>query len=57
MNIILLPTMHTNAGEGEDGGAGQRHEERTKELEIGKGGRYATLFDTIKNSMERMRKR
>jgi len=55
MNIILLPTMHTNAGEGEDGGAGQRHEERTKELEVGKGGRYATLFDTIKNSMVRMR--
>ena len=44
MNTILLPTMHTNAGEGEDGGAEQRHEERTKELEIGKGVMYAMLF-------------
>ena len=42
--IILLPTMHTNAGEGEDGGAGRSHEERTKELEIGKRAMYAVPF-------------
>ena len=32
MNIILLLTTYTNAGEGEDGDAGRSHKERTKEL-------------------------
>jgi len=36
--------MHTNAGEGEDGGAGRIHEERTRELEIGKIAMYAVPF-------------
>jgi len=36
--------MHTNAGKGEDGGAGRSHEERTRELEIGKGAMYAVPF-------------
>ena len=50
MNIILLPTMYTNASEGEDEDGGGGHGKRTKELEIGKGGRYATPFDAIKNT-------
>jgi len=44
INIILLLTMHTNAGKGEDGGAGRSHEERTRELEIGKIAMYAVPF-------------
>ena len=36
--------MHTNAGEGEDMGAGRRHEERTRELETGKGAMFAVPF-------------
>jgi len=36
--------MHTNAGEGEDGGAGRRHEERTRELETGKRAMCAMPF-------------
>ena len=36
--------MHTNAGEGEDGGAGRSHEERTRELETGKGAMFAVPF-------------
>ena len=34
--------MHTNAGE--DVGAERSHEERTRELEIGKGAMYAVPF-------------
>ena len=44
--------MHTNAGEGEDGGAGRSDEERTKELEIGKGGMYAMPFRGATGAME-----
>jgi len=36
--------MHTNAGEGEDVGAGRSHEERTRELETGKGAMFAVPF-------------
>jgi len=36
---------------------GEGDGKQSEKLKIGKGGRYATLFDTIKNSMERMRKR
>jgi len=36
--------MHTNAGEGEDGGAGRIHEERTRELETGKIAMCAVPF-------------
>ena len=42
--IILLLTMHINAGEGEDMGAGRRHEERTRELETGKRAMFAVPF-------------
>ena len=42
--IILLPTMHTNAGEDEDVGAERSHEERTREFGIGKGAMYAVPF-------------
>ena len=42
--IILLLTMHINAGEGEDGGAGRSHEERTRELETGKRAMCAVPF-------------
>ena len=56
--IILLPTMHTNAGEGEDVGAGRGHEKRTKELGIGKGGMYAMPFvrryGEVKADMKKM---
>ena len=44
MNTILLPTMHTNAGEGEDGGAGQDMKKQANELEIGKEAIYAMPF-------------
>jgi len=44
--------MHTNAGEGEDRGAGRRHEERTKELEIGKRAMYAVPFRGATGAME-----
>ena len=36
--------MHTNADEGEDVGAGRSHEERTRELGIGKRVMYAVPF-------------
>jgi len=50
MNIILLLTMHTNVGEGEDGdGGGRSWREGSKKLKIGKGGRYATPFDATMN--------
>jgi len=49
--------MHTNAGEGEDGGAGRSHEERTKELEIGKGGGYAMTFCGVTGAMEAVPRR
>ena len=55
--IILLPTMHTNAGEGEDGGAGRSHEERTRELEIGKGATYAVPFRGATVAMEAVPRR
>ncbi|RJS79173.1 hypothetical protein CW713_08685 [Methanophagales archaeon] len=55
--IILLLTMHTNADEGEDGGAGRSHEERTKELEIGKGGMYAMPFRSATIAMEAVPRR
>ena len=49
MNIILLLTMHTNAGE--DVGAGRSHEERTKELEISKRAMYAVPFRGVTVAM------
>ena len=50
MNTMLLLIMHTNTGEGEDGIEGEVMERGLKKLEIGKGGRYATPFDAIKNT-------
>jgi len=52
MNIILLLTTYTNAGEGEDGGAGRSHKERTKELKIGKRAMYAVPFSASLQSSE-----
>jgi len=52
INTILLLTTYTNAGEGEDGGAGRRHEKRAKELEIGKGGGYAMPFCGVIGAMK-----
>jgi len=49
--------MHTNACEGEDGGAGRRHEERTKELEIGKEAIYAMPFRGATVAMEAVPRR
>jgi len=43
--------MHTNAGEGEDGGAGRSHEERTRELEIGKRAMCAVPFRSATGAM------
>jgi len=50
INIILLLTMHTNAGEGEDGMEGEVMKRGLKKLKIAKGGRYATPFDATKNT-------
>ena len=49
--------MHTNAGEGEDGGAGRRHEERTRELETGKRAMYAVPFRSATGAMEAVPRR
>jgi len=49
--------MHTNAGEGEDGGAGRSHEERTKELEIGKRAMYAVPLCGATVAMEAVPRR
>ena len=43
--------MHTNAGEGEDGGAGRSHEERTRELETGKRAMFAVPFRSATGAM------
>jgi len=50
MNIITNDAQ--NAGEGENGGAGRRHEKRAKEFEIGKGVRYAMPFRSVIGVME-----
>ena len=55
--IILLLTMHTNADEGEDGGAGRSHEERTRELETGKRAMYAVPFRSATIAMEAVPRR
>ena len=57
MNIILLLTMYTNAGEGEDGDAGRSHKERTKELKIGKRDMYAVPFRGATGAMEAVPRR
>ena len=49
--------MHTNAGEGEDVGAGRSHEERTRELEIGKRAMYAVPFRGATVAMEAVPRR
>ena len=50
MNIITNDAQ--NVGEGENGGTGRRHEKRAKELEIGKGARYAMPFRGVIGAME-----
>ena len=50
MNTMLLLTMYTDAGKGEDEMEGEVMERGLKKLEIGKIGRYATPFDAIKNT-------
>ena len=50
MNIITNDAQ--NVGEGENGGTGRRHKKRAKELEIGKGARYAMPFRGVIGAME-----
>ena len=51
MNTMLLPTMYTNASEGEDeDGGGVVMENEPKSLKSVKTDRYATPFDSTMNT-------
>ena len=56
MNIILLLTTYTNAGEGEDGDAGRSHKERTKELKVGKRANAVPFSASLQSSEGRYEK-